>query len=462
MNKRIKIAYAYRGLTYLPLFLANSEESFSSRFELVYTDGDEKAIDLLLNKNNGCEMAICDPFAKDNLLEESKTHLGSVDSIKLIGCLIDKSPIWIYREDTSLAPNKIISTDELKNYNIHAIKGYSHPNTGWIFCKELKKKLDTNVNNIHLITVNFNPDIEDKVSQGEILLTSNILKIAITDFVKGNHFSSTIYSYGRSKDPKENLKDLFFTGILAKQDKYTAQFFDYALFCNELKKWIKALYEDDIEDIVNDKFEYFKEHVKNYPAIKNLNDEQKKEILRNIINKIRVEQIYPRDLRGNVEKFNKMMQKRKEYNPNLKLIKYYKFVDYYILNRTKGTKVIFESIFFFLEKVNSKFIRPLVNSKINSKKFIILNCIQLIPAIGNVILSAYIHEPKLSSLFQVLSVIGIGTSLLIDFVVIMSKKKNNSHEDLDDNGIKLFDGLLALNLAFVYAVLIGILIEVYK
>lgn len=461
MQKKIKIAYAYKGLTYLPLFLANSEARFNSRFQLIYTEGDVQAIDLLLK--NECEIAICDPFAKDNILEDAKIKLGSVNSIKLIGCLINKSPIWIYREDPAIAPVKISSTDDLKQYNINVIKGYKHPNTGWIFCKELHNKLDRRIHIPNISYVNFNPDIEDKVDNGEILLTSNILKIAIADYIHGNGFTSSIYSYGCSEDPKEKLKDLFFTGIIAQKEKYKGRFLDYTVFCDELQRSIKSIYEDDIESIIDDKFEVFKEHVQNYPAQKNLSDNDRKQIFRNIIIKLRQEKIYPTDLRGNIERFDKMMQIRKEFNDKLKQIQYDKFVDYYVLNRTQGNASLGEKLLFQLEKINARFIKPLLNSNVKSREFIILTLAQFIPAIASLYISLSLHEAHLVNLFTKTSIAGIISSLIICLIVAFSNQGNKRKKDESGNsGIKLLDIYFGINSAFIFGFFFAILVEIVK
>jgi hypothetical protein len=461
MGKRIRIAVAYKGLTYMPLFLANCDPAFSAQFELVFTDdkgapiGDGGAIDLLLKKDNGCDIAICDPFAK-NIIEITKDRYNSADFVKLIGCLIDKSPMWIYRVDPAIAPKGIKAVEQLKDSIIVRIKGYEHPNTGWIFCSDLQDRINPKprTKEIPIEPVNFDPDHEDKIENGEILVTSNILKIALADYKNGNGIKSSIYSYGTSKDLREKLKDLFFTGIIVRKDKYNADDSDYVWFCNKLIYWIDRLYREDVNVLVAEHFEFFKKHVQKYKGIEGLNDEQEKVIFRNILWQIQNERIYPVDLRGSSSKFNKMMRIRKVYNKDLVPVKYSKFWDDYLLRRTQRPLGFWKRLRFFFTKQILRTIKRWRNSGPRSIHFIWINLIQLIPSVAISILAIYMHTVKQQVAFKVVGIICAIVSILNSFFMVSIKENEPERDEFGRQRFKIDDYTLTIVLALIFAILL--------
>jgi len=146
-EKKIKIAYAYEGLIYLPLFLAYKLKFLPDNVELKYAGGDKEAIKRVIHseycsEDEYCDFAICDPFIESDLPEFNKKEHPNEKSkpVTVVGCLIDNPPFWLYKKDNTIS--NISGLHELLNQDtIKKIWSYKNPNTGYIYAKDLENEL---------------------------------------------------------------------------------------------------------------------------------------------------------------------------------------------------------------------------------------------------------------------------------------------------------------------------------
>ena len=458
MQPKIKIVCAYKGLTYLPILLASTDPTFNSRFEVVFADGDKAALGKLshTNKNKRCDIAICDPLAMDDLFGMAKKNYGSMSSVKIIGCMIRRAPIWIYRTDEAIAPYKITSISDLKDFNITTIKGYDRPNTGWIFCKELYGILDNTTANITIKTVDLNPDVEAPVGFGEVLLTSNVIKPAVADF-KGDG-NSVIYSYASSQE----LKDIFFTGIIARTESYQKECIAYTLFYSEIERWIKLIYDTDIDQLVADYFDFFKQHVKNCAHVRGLADEDLKQVFANCLNYIRESALYPRDLKGDTRSFKKLLDLRVRLNPNLKKVDYNDVYDDYVYNRTHPALGIGPAIWERLGKIRTKLISPLVSTSWKSGDYLFMNITQLLPLALLYWLNNHFSESHLRAVCKLGLWFGLVISTVIAILPWAGQAKRRKDNAAGKEESKFKKRLYEINQTILWGLICALLIEAFK
>ena len=233
---KIKIAYAYDGFIYLPLFLAKEFKLLPECVSIVYAGSDDAAIDKLFDD---CDFAICDPYIDIN---QPTTHHGEP---KLIGCLIDKSPFWLYAPDQDIhsISKGGLNTSNRKSklaLNVKRILRYPSTTTGYYYGEDLKERLD-NVKIETIDTLFTESDDDIKPKKGEILVTSNILRIAK---IKNERPSDLIYVY--AGDSIDKLSKSFFTGILTKENilQNYPHFVHY--FFISIRETIRMIYDEKL------------------------------------------------------------------------------------------------------------------------------------------------------------------------------------------------------------------------
>lgn len=200
----ININHAFDGFLYAPLYLASELGLFPKCARLAFRNGDSECLDALCGYHVSGEenwFAICDPFS----LDISSKVPEQRDDICVVGCLIDKLPVWVYNPDPSIQPVK--EEDHLKRYNgrIKTLISYKEGTTGYLIGKRLKQSCFSESN---LVTADFGSEFDAHVDNTFVIVTSDLLRIVHN----GLNDRKIIFNYP-SRSPKE-LSPFLFTAIL--------------------------------------------------------------------------------------------------------------------------------------------------------------------------------------------------------------------------------------------------------
>lgn len=310
MADRIVIAHAYKGFTYLPLFLAHDLGYLPQGVELVYADGDEIAMQSVLNIRNvsnvTSDFAICDPLLIADLKQFiAKRESGRIHRPVVIGSLINHTPLWLFNTNPSIHP----AADEegLRTW-ITKIRSYSRPNTGYIIGRRLLDKLKLPNDAAHLKEVDFDHEFDDPVENNEVVVTSDILKMGEVGF--NNH--NIVFSY--ASKPTE-VQDMFFTGVITREDLFAKDLPLVLAVLAGLKKAIHRINNDPVSLIAPLAFEAFKKKMAeyNFSPFVTKDEAKQRQIVTGAIEFIQNEELYSPTLEVRKEGWDKSISVRRPH-----------------------------------------------------------------------------------------------------------------------------------------------------
>lgn len=207
----ININHAFDGFLYSPLFLAEKLGFFPKCAKLEFRRGDSECLDALCkHKHNGEKnwFAICDPFSVPDI--STKVPEQTEDNICIVGCLINKLPIWVYNPDTSVV--QVGKEEDLSRYktNIKKLICYKEGTTGHLIGKRLHRQFFSDSN---LETKEFGQEFTTPIENDVAVVTSDILHIVHS----GLNDQKIIFNYP-TRSPNE-LRPFLFTGILTLKNE---------------------------------------------------------------------------------------------------------------------------------------------------------------------------------------------------------------------------------------------------
>jgi hypothetical protein len=314
MSDRIVIAHAYRGFTYLPLFLAHDLGYFPQGVELEYADGDLIAMQSVLHvqnpRNLQSDFAICDPLLVADFEELiGARETGPVYSPIVIGSLIRRTPLWLFNTNHDLRP---VGAEEQLRGSITKIRCYSQPNTGYIVGKRLLQKLELPEDAAHFEQVDFDHEFDTPLAGSEVVVTSNILRMG--EFGFNNH--NIVFSYASKRN---EIQDMFFTGVITRDALFKEDLPLVLAILAGLKKAIHRINEDDIDEIAPLAFAAMKKMraAQNQPSQFVTTDENAQEAIvkRAILDIFRGERLYSPTLEVRKEEWDKSIAFRRPHTP---------------------------------------------------------------------------------------------------------------------------------------------------
>lgn len=202
----ININHAFDGFLYSPLFLAHELGFFPKCAKLVFRNGDSECLDALCQTNSGSEknwFAICDPFSVD-LSKKNPAHTG--DQLCVVGCIVDKLPVWLFNPDPSIDTVHDESQLARLHDNVQKLICYKETTTGYLIAKRLQKIFGLRATD--LVPRSFGEEFTGTVANDTVVATSDILHVVRT----GLHGNKIIFNYAQ-QSPAE-LNPFLFTGIL--------------------------------------------------------------------------------------------------------------------------------------------------------------------------------------------------------------------------------------------------------
>lgn len=201
---KININHAFDGFLYAPLYLASELGFFPKCATLVYRNGDSACLDALCGHNPTDEknwFAVCDPFSLDISVKVPEQG----DDICVVGCLIDRLPVWVYNPDPTILPvQKEQHLDRYKD-KIKRLISYQEGTTGFLMGKRLKRVCLTDSN---METANFGSEFPATIENDVAIVTSDLLRIVHN----GLNDRKIIFNYPMRSPPE--LRPFLFTGIL--------------------------------------------------------------------------------------------------------------------------------------------------------------------------------------------------------------------------------------------------------
>jgi len=201
----INVNHAFDGFLYAPLFLASKLGYFPECTKLVFQNGDAACLDALCKHSSSSNekhwFAICDPFS----LDFSAKIPEQGDDIYVVGCLIDKLPVWIYNPDHSIDP--VNKEEFLERYKgkLKTLICYKEGTTGYLIGKRLKKLF---LKDSNLEEKEFGQEFTSTIANDAAVATSDVLRIVHN----GLNDKKIIFNYPM-RSPEE-LKPFLFTAIL--------------------------------------------------------------------------------------------------------------------------------------------------------------------------------------------------------------------------------------------------------
>lgn len=244
MSDKIVISYAYRGFTYLPLFLAHDLGYFPHGVELAYADGDEQALRSVLHLPNSrdtkSDFAICDPLVIGNLAaliglrEVGEPHIPVV-----VGSLIRRTPIWLFNTNQRIPP---VATEAGLQHQVAKVRCYQSPNTGYIIGRRLLDKLGLPHDASHLAEVAFDHEFDATCGDNEVIVTSDIIKMGELGYNNNN----IVFSYASKPT---DIKEIFFTGIITRESIFLSDLPLVLAILAGLKKAIERITGEDIDKV---------------------------------------------------------------------------------------------------------------------------------------------------------------------------------------------------------------------
>jgi hypothetical protein len=371
-KSKLTVSLAYSGLIYLPVYVAKELKLFGDNLdvELILAGGDENAALQVLHsmdqravnvpgRGNSVfesDLAICDPFSISDLIsDETKADsYGNPEDALIIGCLIDKPPVWVYR--STLIQNNVAGSENIPNpkgrvkmlddiefKRIKKIYCYPSPNTGFLFGIDLASRaLQKEKKTINIEELNFNPTHCQVDVENELILTSNILKVAYDNYDsvvnENTHIRRVIYTYATGS-PDDELNNFLFTGILANKISYQQKRDEIKLFLEGLKKAINIIkeisgleYSSADKDVIRT---FIKGKANNYdhiPANIKADDAEMSKIADWVLYFAQDCEFYSSDLSFTPSLYDKTFYKRKKIFEKQVELSYYKYVDLKLVN----------------------------------------------------------------------------------------------------------------------------------
>ncbi len=390
-SKKLTVSLAYSGLIYLPVYVAQELGLFAEEdleVDLVLADGDRDALRQIMHsldqkgvqKDLGfkqpifSDIAICDPFSiSDFISEKNKVDTyGEPKDVRIIGCLIDKSPVWIYRDyientqkEIANKNTDVLRTSQVEFDKIEKIYCYESPNTGYLYGIDLASKaLQNNRKSVNLSKLNFQPTHEQKPEDNTLILTANIAKVAVDLYekFKGNSYAPKViytYSTGHIDD---GFKDFFFTGILTNTDSIKSK--EKVQLINKFLKAIRKAINITKSNSFNDEqreaiHSFIKHKIKEYEHIKSrgYNDCDLNTVCQYILETSKQCGFHCDTLFINPDTYYKSFKKRKEFFPSQEELSYWKYVDTsFIYEISKGEISTLEKVKIFFYRVVERII----------------------------------------------------------------------------------------------------------
>jgi hypothetical protein len=310
MTDKIVIAHAYRGFTYLPLYLAHDLGYFPRGVELAYAEGDEIAMRSVLHLPNAkglrSEFAICDPLMIANLKElMGENEIGPAVEPIVVGSLIKRPPLWLFNTNRAIAPVRL---EENLRGLIKRVRSYERPNTGYIIGRRLLDKLELDVG--CLKPVPFDTEFDSLPEPDEVVVTSNILRMAEVGFNNNN----TVFSYASKKT---DIQDMFFTGVITRHTLVKSDLPLVLAILAGLKKAISYIVNDhaDIDAVASVAYDSFRKRMddQQFTPFQTTDEAAQRGYVRDAIAAIRKEELYGDDLEVSRPAWETSIKLRKPY-----------------------------------------------------------------------------------------------------------------------------------------------------
>jgi hypothetical protein len=314
MNDRTIISYAYKGFTYLPLFLAHDLGYFPQGVDLHYADGDEEALRAVLdlrNKDNvKSHFAICDPLIIANLPALiGQREIGEPQIPVVVGSLIRRTPIWIFNTNPKVRP--VAREADLRGL-VHKVRCYQSPNTGYIIGRRLLETLGLPHDQTHFAEVDFDGEFNTPLEEDEILVTSDILRMGEVGYNNNN----IVFSYASKVT---DIREIFFTGIITSEELFSSDLSLVLAVLSGLKKAIERITRDEIDSVTALAFSSLKrkmiEHA--FSPFNTTDEDAQKSIVKAAIEGIiRQESLYSPNLEVRKEDWDKSIGMRRGVFPD--------------------------------------------------------------------------------------------------------------------------------------------------
>lgn len=207
----IMIQHAYNGLLYAPLFLAEELGLLPNDSKLNYAGSDEDCLKALCsncgNTNAQNWFAICDPFS----VEDMNRFLPHGDLLCVIGCLVNKLPVWVVNKNQEVYHEN--NESRLKRYTekLKAIRCYPKGTTGHLIGKRLQKDICPQW---EIEPKPFGGEFDGLLNNETLVVTSDIFHIVHHDRHDNNDI---VFDY--TLDSPDELSPFLFTGILTLRER---------------------------------------------------------------------------------------------------------------------------------------------------------------------------------------------------------------------------------------------------
>lgn len=314
VNDRIVISYAYKGFTYLPLFLAHDLGYFPQGVALSYADGDEDALRAVLHlpnkKNVTSDFAICDPLIIANLPALiGERERGEPHTPVVVGSLIRRTPIWLFNTDQKIRP--VAREEDLRGL-VKKVRCYQSPNTGYIVGRRLVEKLAVPHDQTHLTEVAFDHEFATALEENEVVVTSDILKMGEVGYNNNN----IVFSYASKQT---DIREIFFTGIITRENLFSSDLPLVLAVLAGLKKAIQRITTDEIDLATALAFDSLRKKMKehNFSPFVTTDESVQKAIVKAAIEGIiRQESLYSPNLEVRKEDWDKSIEMRRKVFPD--------------------------------------------------------------------------------------------------------------------------------------------------
>ncbi len=214
---------------------------------LRYSNGDRRAIEELFAQETGVtpsSFAICDPLLLGGkFLKEisARNEFGAPDPVVVVGSLIREVPVWLFNDGNFL---KTVGTEDGFLGKVDTIRCYEGPNTGWAIGARLQLKLSTPGKTPNMRTVAFEHEFDEAVGEREVVVTSNILKMA--DYGFGS--DRVVFSY--ASKPTE-IEGMFFTGLLTRLSIFEQDLGLVVAILHGLRRAVDQILTADLDELAS-------------------------------------------------------------------------------------------------------------------------------------------------------------------------------------------------------------------
>jgi hypothetical protein len=139
--------------------------------------------------------------------------------------------------------------------------------------------------------VEFDTEFQAPTAVNEVVVTSNILRMGEVGFNNNN----TVFSYASKKT---DIQDMFFTGIITRQDLFARDLASVLSVLAGLKKAISDINNADPDDIATVAFDAFKKQMAKhqFSPFETTDETRQRAIVKSAIDVVRQEKLYSPDL----------------------------------------------------------------------------------------------------------------------------------------------------------------------